>query len=231
MVEKLDWDSAFFGLRIAKAEVDSQVGMDDIEQQIGLLRQQYDLIYVFAHHPIMISRGDPVLVDEKLVYSAKTHKVSVTRDQHIVEYKQGMVSEQLLNLALESGVYSRFRVDSRLPAGSYERLYTRWIEQSVNHTIATEVFCYMLDETPLGLITLKRDADVGDIGLVATDQEYRGRGIGKAMIAYVMDYAHRCGCNAINVTTQFNNLAARRLYESSGMQIKQTTYVWHWWLS
>lgn len=195
-----------------------------------LLQQKYDLIYVFADCPVTIHLGSPVLVDKKIVYSAKTESLN-TIDSNIIEYKQGKVSKQILDLALASGVYSRFRKDTHLPVGSYEKLYTRWIEQSVNHVIATEVFCYMLNDTPRGLITLKREAGEGIIGLVATDEGYRGRGIGKTMMAYVMDYALKCACSIIHVTTQSDNRPACRLYESAGLQITQTTDIWHWWLA
>lgn len=229
MIKRLDWDSDFFGLRIAKAEVATQWEVDSIQEQYVALKNEFDLIYVFAHDSIIIPTGRPLLVDQKVIYTTPISN-PCNSDSHIIEYKQESVSEDLLNLALASGLYSRFRIDTNFPRNSYERLYTRWIEQSVAHKFASEVFCYMIDEVPRGLVTLRRDGIVGDIGLVATDEKYRGRGIGKAMMNQIKDYMFHCGCEKLSVATQLQNKAACNLYESAGFHQESLTNIWHWWL-
>ena len=230
MIHRLDWDSDFFGLRIAKVEVTTQNEVDLLQDQYVSLKNEFDLIYVFAQNQILLTAGRPQLVDQKVVYTTSILG-SCNSDSHIVEYIQKTVSEDLLNLALASGLYSRFRIDRYFPKNSYERLYTRWIEQSVAHKIASEVFCYMVDEIPRGLVTLRRDGVTGDIGLVATDEKYRGLGIGKAMMNYVKDYMFYCGCKKLSVATQLHNIAACNLYESAGFHKESLTNIWHWWLN
>lgn len=229
IVQRLDWDSAFFGLRIAKVEIATQKDVDLLQEQYDLLKNEFDLIYLFARDQVLLTVGRPKLVDQKVIYKA-TISYPCKTDTQIIEYKQNTVTEELLNLALASGLYSRFRLDNIFPENSYERLYTRWIEQSVAHQIATEVFCYMIDDVPRSLVTLRRDGNVGVIGLVATDKNFRGLGIGKAMLNHVKNYMYKCGCKEVSVATQYQNQAACHLYESVEFYKESLTNIWHWWL-
>lgn len=230
MVDFLEWDSSFFGLRIGKAIVSTQKELEELSFLRDSLSEKYDLIYIFAKNDITVPVPGSILVDRKVVYTMEITEPS-SLDGHLIEYKDQSVSEDLLNLALASGEYSRYKLDKHLPTNSYERLYTRWIEQSVNHSIASEVFCYMINGRPRGLITLKHDNDYGDVGLVATDVECRGMGIGSAMLQYVKHFLFTKGVKTLNVATQFENKAACHLYEKAGFTVSSCTTVWHWWLN
>ncbi len=229
-VNFLEWDSSFFGLRIGKAIVSTQKELEELSFIKDSLSGLYDLIYIFSNNDITPPIPDSILVDRKVVYSMVVTEPSCF-DNHILEYKDQFVSEDLLKLALASGEYSRYKLDSHFPPNSYERLYTRWIEQSVNHSIADEVFCYMVNDCPKGLITLKRDNNSGIIGLVATDPECRGMGIGSAILQHVKHYLFTKGGKKLDVATQYDNKAACHLYEKAGFTVSSCTNVWHWWLN
>lgn len=47
-------------------------------------------------------------------------------------------------------------------------------------------------------------------------EEARGRGIGRAMLAFLADYARREGLGRIDLTTERDNVAAQRFYERIG---------------
>ena len=230
IVDFLEWDSSFFGLRIGKAIVSTQEELGELSCMRDSISEMYDLIYIFTDNDSTAPIPGSILVDRKVVYSMEVAEPS-SFDCHIIEYTDQFVSEDLLKLALASGEYSRYKLDKQFPLNSYERLYTRWIEQSVNHSIANEVFCYMLNGCPKGLITLKRDENYGDIGLVATDPECRGMGIGSAMLQHVKHYLFTRGGKKLNVATQYDNKAACHLYEKAGFSVSSCTNVWHWWLN
>lgn len=48
------------------------------------------------------------------------------------------------------------------------------------------------------------------------DAEYRGRGIGKKLLHQARMNAIQTGAKGLNLSTQYHNLAAQRLYESEG---------------
>ncbi len=229
-VEKLVWDSVFFNLRIGRADIVSKEDRMVLVSQKEALKEDFDLVYVFSSHGLGFPVANAKLMDEKVVYSLLDMSHSKP-NQNVTLWDCGKgTTDDLLHLALVSGQYSRFKLDESLPAGSYERLYSRWIEQSVNGILATEVFCYMVDEIPRGLVTLDIKKGIGVIGLVAINEDFQHRGIGTAMMQHVIHYAWMKQCSQLSVATQLDNIPACRLYEKSGFLVESITDVWHWWL-
>lgn len=229
-VRLLDWDSDFFSLRIGRVDIASKEDGAMLASQANSLKKSFDLIYVFARRNLAFSIDNAVLVDEKTVY-VLTGLSSFEADDNVIVWgcKKG-VTDDLLHLSLLSGKYSRFRLDNRFPVGSYERLYSRWIEQSVNQVMATEVFCYNVKNAPRGMVTLDRKDGVGTIGLVAIHEDYQHQGIGSAMMQHVISYSKKKQIEKLTVATQLNNIPACRLYEKNGFEVESVTDVWHWWL-
>lgn len=225
----LHWDSKFFGLRIAKAIVTTPEDVFALSGQEGSLRTHHDLIYIFSETGLEMPFETARLVDKKAVFIMRAPK-RFKSNPAIKIWEPGIATNTLVSLALISGKYSRFKIDTGFPAGSYERLYTHWIEQSINRSIATEVFCYMIDDEPRGLLTLDRRDDRNSIGLVAVDKDYQHYGIGTAMIEHAVSFVQKHQGNHISVTTQLENVPACRLYSKCGFTIESVTNIWHWWL-
>ena len=230
MIDYLEWDSKFFGLRIAKVQLCTQDDNDLLTKMKEELRHDYDLIYLFVNGNTKISLNNAYLVDRKVIYSKEVNS-STTNDESIISYNKDTVSTDLLQLALESGEYSRFKLDARFPQNSYEKLYTCWIEQSVSHKIASDVFCYMVEGRARGLLTLKVDNNNGEIGLVSTNHNYRGHGIASKLLEHANNYLYQLGGSKLSVATQFQNKPACHLYEKSGFSIDSCIDIWHWWLN
>lgn len=225
----LDWDSSFFHLRIAKAVVTSADNVAVLRVQTEELRNRFDLIYIFSEPSLEMPFEQAVLVDKKAIFTLSDPGCFET-DPHIACWESSQGAEPLVPLALVSGKYSRFKLDSKFPAGSYERLYTRWIEQSVSKAIATEVFCYMIDGFPRGLLTLDRKDDRNVISLVAVDEEYQHRGIGRALVKHAVSYVYKFQGKKLSVATQLDNEPACRLYSRCGFSLESVKKIWHWWL-
>jgi len=229
-VNKLDWDSDFFGLRIGKADIVSDDDGKILASQADSLREGYDLVYVFAHHGLEFAAPNAKLVDIKTVYSLRDFTDCEKNSKVMVWDGKSGVTDELFHLALVSGEFSRFKIDGHFPTGSFERLYSRWIEQSVNQTMASEVFCYMVEDLPRGLITLNRKGNEGTIGLVAIHESFQHRGIGSAMMRHVIWYAREHHCDRLSVATQRENVSACKFYEKAGFLVESETDVWHWWM-
>ena len=225
----LHWDSDFFGLCIAKAVVASKEDIAALSRQEGVLRNHFDLIYIFSESGLEVPFENARLVDRKAVFTLNA-LVRYDANPAIMHWEYPIATDALISLALVSGKYSRFQLDKRLPAGSYERLYTRWIEQSVNKVLASEVFCYMVDGVPRGLVTQDFHDGQGVIGLVAVDEDYQHRGIGTALIKHSISYVHEHHGNRLSVATQMDNEPACHLYSGCGFSLESVTKIWHWWL-
>ena len=225
----LHWDSDFFGMRIAKANVSSEEDLVWLSRQENDLRNQFDLIYIFSDLNVAIPFKGAKLVDRKAVFS--TSNLDPFETCPAVKYWESLETpDSLISLALISGKYSRFKTDRHFPTGSYERLYTCWIEQSINRTIATDVFCYMVEDTPRGLLTLDCRGSMSVVGLVAVDEDCQHQGIGTSLIRHAVSYVHKHQGTRLSVATQLDNDPACRLYRKCGFSLESVTKIWHWWL-
>ncbi|WP_313187932.1 GNAT family N-acetyltransferase [Sphingobacterium siyangense] len=222
----LDWDSEFFGYNVAKIEVS-----DSIDNSV-LLDRRFRLVYVFSRQPI--ASLESKLMDKKACFHMETIFVNneISNNSLLIESFDARKHsyETLKSLTLESGVFSRFFVDKEFVNEEFSRLYTKWIENSVNKTSAIEVFVALENKELLGFITLTKKAeDLADIGLLAVSPEARGRKVASSLIEHVKGYASNIGFTKMQVVTQIDNIPATKLYESVGFELKELTYIYHIW--
>ena len=224
-LSRLNWDSDFFGLNIGKLVLSDED--DFLKPEIeGLL--DYDLVYIFTNHGYKMPVIGANLVDCKVIYK-KSISCNVEANSNVVAFSESKPSPSLYELALHSGVYSRFRLDNKMPAGSYEKLYRKWIEQSVCKVMADEVLCYYYNGKIVGMVTVAVKDNVGSIGLVAVDSSCRGVGIGSVLLESVDSYLFGKGVRVVEVATQLDNIKARSWYEKNGYIVDSMTDIYHWW--
>ncbi len=142
------------------------------------------------------------------------------------------VTPKLTALALQAGHMSRFQTDSNFAPDVYERLYTQWIQNSVQGSMAREVLVYRPDASAeeAGLITLGVKNNRVDIGLLAVDAQVRGQAIGSKLIAASQQRTRAWGYDTLQVVTQLANVGACRFYERCGFQSELVEHVYHVWL-
>jgi dTDP-4-amino-4,6-dideoxy-D-galactose acyltransferase len=229
-IRKLEWDSEFFGLQIGRVDLQTLDDAVDLALMHYDLKYQYDLLYVFSKEGLSFDAIGAELVDEKILYS----KPCEPRQQYndISFYKQNAPSDDLYRLALVSGGYSRFKLEERLPHGSYERLYTRWIENACPKEETNKQILTYLDTQNIvkGMITIDHQDELGHIGLVAVDIDCQHQGIGGKIMSTLDGYLYGLGVKTLEVPTQKANTEACRWYEKNGFKVKSVTPIYHWWL-
>jgi len=232
MIEKLDWDSSFFGYNIGKINIQNNDTFDFREFKSEC--KNFKLVYVFSDQTI--DNSELLLVDKKIVFhqyiNANIDVQSEYKSEIIFEsFDVGKHSlEMLKDLSLQSGIYSRFFVDKNFKNNEYEKLYLKWIENSVDKIISFDIIVALKDNKILGFATLnKKDENLVDIGLVAVSESYRGLGIGKKIINESIMRSKKIGFNEIQVVTQLNNSPANNLYKSTKFEIQNITNIYHFW--
>ena len=98
----LEWDSDFFGLRIAKAVVSSKKDVVTLSQHEEDLRNRFDLVYIFSEPVIDIPFGNARLVDRKAVFTLSAPEHFETNPA-ITSWDSPEVTDALVSLALVSG--------------------------------------------------------------------------------------------------------------------------------
>lgn len=163
------------------------------------------------------------------------------KNRSILSIKSGDVSYREFNcndiddikkIARESFSIDRYHTDKNLPSHLCDKYYEEWAYNSCNG-FAEGVIVAEVDHRVCGFFAYKTYADdqFGHLVLGALDNNYRGRGIFKSLIieaARSMFFKHDT-LMGIMVGTQINNISALRSYINAGFNIKQTSYVLHYY--
>ncbi len=229
----LSWDSEFFRCKVGKIHCNSKTLslLPTIITQAKSLN--FHLIYVFSEIPLTaeaIKNEQIQLTDKKVTYLKLVSKTEP--DKHIVSVSDKIADvdrNQLIELAYESGRYSRFRIDRKISEVQFKHLYKLWIEKSLRRQNAEDVLVYKKEELIAEMITMGLKNERGDIGLVAVDYKYRGRGIGSKLISAVEHAFFNRQVRWLQVVTQADNIPACKLYESYGFSLEKMEYVYHLW--
>lgn len=232
-IEPLAWDSQFFGYPIARIAID-QIGSEKLDHLFKqLASENFRLTYFFVPpvekeiNRCIIKKGG-VLVDQKAVFLKPTEK-HCEFSNHISEFQGAEINERLIKLALQAGLFSRFRIDKNFTNKEYERLYIEWITKSVNKEISFKTLVALKGSDIIGITTLDNEKKHAHIGLVAVDEMCRGQGIGRDLILNADTIAFAMGFKEIKVVTQLQNKGACKLYEKCDFHIASITNIYHYW--
>jgi len=235
----LEWDSKFFGYKVASLRLQNHK-FNKVGTIIKKLKEQdVRLAYIFvspedeiSNYNIMKLSG--LLVDQKITFFIRLNEAETYPDcKFIKPYTLNYSSEKLKLIALQSGIYSRFKVDPNFKNKEYEKLYTEWIDKSVRREIADEVLVYReeKDGDEKGLITLGTKGNSGSIGLLAVDEAARGKSIGRKLVQSSFLYFKEKRISIVEVVTQAENKSACGFYGSMDFKFKETINIYHLWIS
>ena len=234
-IDRLNWDSDFFGLEVGRIHASADIDEQTLKEFI--IESNLDLIYHSSekHSPVSIAEppyksvfvGDQRLYCTELSNRNNDERLSSPKIQNWIG--KGL-SPQILQLAIEAGALSRYRIDPYFGEEQCDRLYEQWIINSLSGEFAEAVFVY-LDEAdlPSALATLQIKNLRAQIGLISVDERMRGKGIATALIEHVMEFASKRKCTELLVSTQADNRAACNLYEKNGFTIKSQEAFSHIW--
>jgi dTDP-4-amino-4,6-dideoxy-D-galactose acyltransferase len=238
----LEWDSELFGFPVARIV---PTDLDDAAIHHALregARRGVRLVYWSpdAKRPVsegLLRKWGGRLVDRRAVFQ---RSLEIPEPRHpglpgtpvVQEYPPGPASDEIIALSLLAGQYSRFRMDTSIPSGIFERLYTSWGMRSTTRQIADVVLvARQADSGPVGLITGAIDGSRGVIGLVSVDPSFQRLGIGAALLRSVHDAFRSRGATVSRVATQMQNREACLLYERAGYELIEDSSVFHFWLA
>jgi len=232
----LEWDTRFFGYKIALLEP-YDLSLDKLKEIISELKNDaIKLAYCFAGQEDMASNYSlnqlpALLVDEKITYSktVDAHNLNSVAT-NVKPYRLSFATDKLKSLTLQSGGFSRFNIDPNFRDNEFEKLYIEWIDRSVSRELADEIFVYDEGQEIQGFITLKIKQNGGSIGLIAVDERQRGKKIGKKLINAALMYFTEKKIDRIEVITQKANSGACRFYEVCGFKVQNIVNVYHLWI-
>lgn len=233
----LEFDSEIFGFKVAKL-VPDRLDQASLATALELLKAQgVKLVYWAADSTDSISLQaantyQGFLADKKTTYVIDFDHLAdyPPPEWDVLTYPNAEPDTALVNLALESGLYSRFKTDPRIGDTNFKEIYTRWIRNSTQRQIAKTVLVVKDANHIIGMVTLGEKHGRGDIGLLAVAEGSRGKQLGLHLVRAAQNYFIREGYRIGQVVTQLENKPACRLYEKCGYHIEKIEYFYHFWL-
>lgn len=228
----LDWDTAFFGHRIARLDGDTLKTADVPAILRWVSDNEVACLYFLA-------RPD----DDETVHAAELlgcHLIDlrVTLDAKCGDVKEPSLSVRsgrrsdiaaLAPIAEASYTDSRFFTDQRFPRDRCRELYRIWLERSFDD-YADEVRVAVDGDRPVGFVTCRlATPETGEIGLVGVDPDSRGRGIGGLVTHDSVRWFAEQGVKTVSVPTQGRNIGAQRLYQACGFRTTSIELWFHRW--
>ncbi|WP_297337953.1 GNAT family N-acetyltransferase [Algoriphagus sp.] len=224
MISSLDFDTRLFGYPVGAVDWEADCKETDFLRAV----KDFKLVYVFSEVPLSFANPQflpvdvKVLFEKELNFSQAVDGVQVFSQENPVSLSQ-QEKEALRFLALESGVYSRFKTDPRLVNEKFEKLYELWIDQALTKN-------ELIIGTHLeGMITYRIQEKTGKIGLFAVQPNHRQKGWGKKLVSAAEHYLGEKGIKKLQIPTQESNQSAMGLYQKIGYQVVRKTYIYHYW--
>lgn len=177
-ITPLEWDTEFFGYRVGRADLQH----NETPDRELLLQNDYRLIYVMSEQELTEAQTSTlpvILADRKVLLGKPAAAAPAEMSEHIRPLN--ILTPALLNLVLQSGHYSRFRIDEKFTNREYGRLYEAWINKALADQKGV-VYGYHVNGILAGFITLGIKNEAADIGLIAVDEQFRNRQIGQKLL-------------------------------------------------
>jgi dTDP-4-amino-4,6-dideoxy-D-galactose acyltransferase len=229
LIQRLNWDSDFLGFEVGSITISDDDPFFSIDNYNF---SDYKLVYLFKpSHFHQLKINTQFLVDVKYRYrmALKSFETSFTNKYDISIFSNSTASDELIDLCISSGEYSRYKLDSNFNNSVYPSLYKLWITNALNGKKKEKVFVCNLDGFLAGLIIVSFISTIATIEILAVNEKYRGRGIAKALIDISIRESINQGCTDLYVSTQQKNLSSCALYESVGFKLDSSTDVYHFW--
>ena len=231
----LDWDSEFFGMVVASitAPALTEHELEEVLSELKILGA--DLVYWPSPRRLpaaLLEQFRGILADVKITFAMDLGTLG-SQDSASLEDLESLAgtpsNEALEDLAIQSGEYSRFALDPRIPRERFEALYRLWIRRSLSKEIADEVLGIRVGADVVGLTTLGNRTGRGDIGLLAVHKDHRGRHYGEKLVLAAQRWFAAHGFDVAQVVTQSVNIPACRLYEKCGYTAEKSEFFYHFW--
>jgi dTDP-4-amino-4,6-dideoxy-D-galactose acyltransferase len=237
----LEWDSAFFGFTVARILPPRMKG-NDLAHTLAEMKADGVTLAYWASDPAddesqaSARSNHAFLADRKVTFVMSAQEIQAVAgnptgsDLPVEEYPDTVPTPELEELALQAGIFSRFRIDTRIPEERFAALYKIWINRSVAREIAAAVFVVRHEGKIAGMVTVGEKNGRADIGLIAVDESLRGRNAGTALVKAAQNWGVSMGYSFAQVVTQGENKPACRFYEKCGYKVDKVENIYHFWI-
>ena len=219
-VTHLEWDSRFFRVSIARAEVDEHTVGSAVKQAAADGVQCLYLVIANAHPPALtdaILRGGR-LVDLRVTFDLERR---VSSPSGVRVAGPGEVA-RLVPLARRLSRSSRFSADPRFSREDVAAMYELWLARCMRDGLVV-----VPNRGIGGFVGVRPDRERLSVDLVYVEPRSRGRGIAARLVQGALA---RAGHTRARIATQAWNVSAQRVYQEIGFRTSSLNAIVHLWL-
>jgi ribosomal protein S18 acetylase RimI-like enzyme len=236
----LEWDTEFFGVRIARFEAAPLTPGVVAEGLAWCKAQAIECLYL----EVDAANGEAVRLAEQHGFSLVDVRVVLERGESggrpdvrsVPEISGQRVRESreedipaLRAIAEVSHQDSRYYQDGRFPRERCDALYETWIEKSCRG-YADRVLVADSETGPKGYLALHLEPPAGArIGLVGVGPAAQGQGLGGALMAEALRWLAERGVERLRAVTQGRNVKAQKFYQDWGFRTVSLGLFYHRW--
>jgi ribosomal protein S18 acetylase RimI-like enzyme len=229
----LEWDSDFFGCRIARVQTKELDAKKLAEVRTFARREKVDCLYYLVN----AEDSESILTAEVAGFRCTdirvTREISVERLTSRIEggveaFREDDLSD-LKAIARSSHGATRFYNDPHFARERSDSLYERWIVNACAGE-ADRVLVVRRAGRAVGYSTCEIDSSTtGTIGLLAVAEGERGQGLGECLVRGSLSWFAERERKSVRVVGQARNLASARLYERMGFRTTAVELWYHLW--
>lgn len=235
-IEKLNWDSEFFGLKIGKVTITHDSAFDLRSFKEAAYIEKYELIYVFQFQNMLpaeiVLKAELELVDIQITMTKKFNK----RDYLNIPYNfKSKLTEsekkQCYEIAEETSIVSRFYKEKNIGPLVTKELYRKWIDNALNKSFSDGLFIDIKSNFVSGIHLIKTDRinKVGYFTLTGVNPNYKRRGIGNNL--WIQSFAYWASESEIEIIRSpfsFQNSESFNFHLKMGFdKVEETKYIYH----
>jgi dTDP-4-amino-4,6-dideoxy-D-galactose acyltransferase len=228
----LEWDSNFFGVRIARL---NRTRLDEPTANEALAwseAHRIDCLYFLADPDhtasvLLAEKHEFLLVDQRMTLQIRVPNDAPARQLKVRPAREDDVAT-LKEIARQTHRDTRFYFDKHFERSRCDELYATWIENSFRG-FAQAVLVAESDDGPAGYLTCRLKESESQIGLLGVGALYQGQGLGTQLVQQFLAWSREQKAIRATVVTQGRNLAAQRLYQRNGFVAASLQVWYHRW--
>lgn len=230
LVERLDWDSEFFGFPIGR--VPNHVGASDIAAAVREA-DEHELRCVY----LCVAAKDGRLLDEAQRLGFMVRDLRVTLEGQLPSSSAEPTNVKPAGLAALDGLAAiarerfqttRFFADPGFDRDRCRELYVAWLRRGLEPSTDRVT---LIAEKDRGFVVCRfnRPANRGEIELIGVAEEAEGHGVGTALVTGAQATFARERLACMRVVTQGSNIAAQRFYQRHDFRTHEVALWLHRW--
>ncbi len=229
-VTLLEWDTAYWGIRAARVQLDSGGQLDEADRLCNDLQVRWASLLVPSGQRGLL--GSAVRAGYEVVDIRYEMTLDLGARAPVARSVEASLEDEAALAAIARTAFadSRFFNDARLDDAKCAEFYETWLRNSLGGSLADAVIVDRLASEPAGFVTVRIDGDRASLPLVAVAPTHHGLGVGGRLLASTLDWIAARGVRRVEVVTQLTNVAAIRLYGAAGFRLSSSAVWLHrWW--